>query len=327
LGIDAAGNAISLTAWLFQGSSSVTLSATRFTPENGWEGSGVPAVGFYKSGWAFRAAMADDGSLTLIWNHGLLAEPTVRALRFTPADGWGGAGGGIVAEPSSASPRSVAVGPNSHAIALWATSGELSSTSFDEASGWGPLELVGVTTFSPLRVWVNGAGRGLVAWEQDDAGIDTVWTKRYTPSAGWGDAELFERDDLTSDGLPLMELDDEDDGLAVWIQSDEVWANRLTPIGWGVPQRIDRGGSHVASSLTFDMNPAGEAIAAWVQEDAGAYSIWWTRFTPDIGWRPSKVFEDVGATSSYSPSTRIAEDGTAVVLWFRDGTTWMSRFE
>ena len=299
--------------------------ANRFTPENGWEGfNTVGGLGPFQH--SFRAVMGDDGSVILIrYSHIQPYPRRIVALRFTPTDGWGSTGSGIITELSDTASPGVAIGPNGHAIAYWDEGTGPWSSSLDLASGWGPAELVGVPTLPALQV--NGSGRALAVWMQNDAGVETVWAKRYTPSFGWGAAEQFERDDLTSVGLPLVQLDDVGDGLAVWIQSDQVWANTLTASGWGVPQRIDRGGTHVASNLAFDMNPAGEAIATWAQEDAGVYSIRWTRFTPDIGWRTPKVFEDVGATSSYSPSTRIAEDGTAVMLWFRDGMTWMSRFE
>ena len=136
--------------------------------------------------------------------------------------------------------------------------------------------------FDP-QVALDADGNAVAVWHQSDGTRRNIWANRFTPSGGWGTAELIETDNVGDAFSPQVALDANGYGLAVWYQSDgtreNIWANRFTPSdGWGAAELIetDNAGNARRPQVALDAN--GYGLAVWSQSDGTRENVWANRF-------------------------------------------------
>jgi hypothetical protein len=120
------------------------------------------------------------------------------------------------------------------------------------------------------QVAIDANGNAVAVWYQWGGTRTNIWSNRYTPSSGWGTAELIEADDSGDASEPQVAIDPNGNALAVWHQFDgtrtNIWSNRYTPSGgWGTAQLIETDDSGDASEPQVAIDPAGNAVAVWYQ--------------------------------------------------------------
>jgi ribosomal protein L28 len=132
----------------------------------------------------------------------------------------------------------VAVDPNGNAVAVWyqsdGTRTNIWANRFTPTASWGPAELIetdGAANASWAQVALDPNGNAVAVWTQSDGTRDNIWANRFTPTAGWGAAELVEADNAGDAWEPQVAVDPNGNAVAVWYQSDgtrfNVWANRF----------------------------------------------------------------------------------------------------
>ena len=126
---------------------------------------------------------------------------------------------------------------------------------------------------------IDASGTALAVWEQWGGARWNIWSNRYTPSAGWGTAELVETEDAGDALFTQVAFDANGNALAVWQQRDgarwSIWSNRHTPsAGWGTAEPIETDNAGDAEVPQVAMDRSGSAVAVWLQES----SIWSNRF-------------------------------------------------
>jgi len=186
----------------------------------------------------------------------------------------------------------VALDPNGNAVAVWCqsvadgTRENIWANRYTIGSGWGTPEMIedNAGNTGSFHVALDPNGNAVAVWSQVFVmfGDIDVWANRFTPTGGWGAAELIE----TNASLafePQVALDPNGNAVAVWDQSDgtrtNIWANGFTPSGgWGAAERIetDNGGDASQPQVAFD--PNGNAVAVWSQSDGTRRDIWANRF-------------------------------------------------
>ena len=183
--------------------------------------------------------------------------------------------------------------------------------------GWGTAERIqseDAPTFRP-RVAADSSGNVVVVWEQSDCMSSyDIFSRRWTPTEGWGAAERIDSED--GEALyPEVAIDPRGNVVVVWMQANGVGvrstrSNRWSEdAGWGTPERIqasDAWGSdaHVAVDLE------GNAIATW-REDSS--ELWLNRWTPGGGWGAPERADTTGSVGQYDMA--VDSNGDALAVW------------
>ena len=93
--------------------------------------------------------------------------------------------------------------------------------------------------------------------------------------------------------VALGHVDPDGNAIAIWTSFEEghsyndLWANRFVlGSGWGTPSLLE---NNTRSAQTGDiaMDPGGNAIALWMQQQvpgSSIYDVWADRFVPGSGW-------------------------------------------
>jgi len=138
-----------------------------------------------------------------------------------------------------------------------------------------------------------------------------------TEDGGWSNAALVEvgADDAA---LPQLAMDDSGNALAVWMQGDDILANRYsgTDGSWGTATIIETedGRAHLPN-IAIDSN--GNAWAVWVQSHDSEFSIWANRFSVDVdngSWGQAVLIEQID-NDAIHPEIAVDNSGNALAVW------------
>ncbi len=285
-----------------------------------------------------QVALDPNGNAVAVWCQSVAdgTRENIWANRYTIGSGWG-MPEMIDDDGGDAVSAQVALDPNGNAVAVWQQFDGIRfniwANRFTPAAGWGMAELIETDNAgfagSP-QVAVDPNGNAVAVWSQSDGTRSDIWANRFTPSGGWGAAELIE-ENTSNTAQPQVAVDPNGNAVVVWAQEDgpvNIWANRFTPAGgWGAPELIEDN----AASALFDPQVAvdadGNAVAVWTQ---GA-DIWANRYTIESGWGTPEMIED---NPRIATDAHVAVDpnGNAVAVWtqvfamFGDIDVWANRF-
>lgn len=149
----------------------------------------------------------------------------------------------------------------------------------------------------------------------------------------WDGATLVETSTGDASDLSKIAMDRSGTAIAVWTQREgrsfSVWSNRyVVGAGWENPTLLElAAATAIKPQVAMDGN--GNAVAAWIQSDGVANSMWVARYVADVGWEAAEVIDDSSASTDFP---RIAVDGNGVItaLWKQlDGAVfslWANRY-
>jgi hypothetical protein len=265
--------------------------ANRYTPSEGWSTAELIESDDRGNAGGVQVAIDADGDALAVWpQHSgpSASSPSyVWFNRYTASTGWATAA--LIAPDRDAVPVRMAMAPNGDAVAVWQRwndgAADLWSSRYASSGGWGAPELIefGDGQAEHAAVTMDSNGNVMAVWAQKGAVVHSIWANRYTPSGGWGAAELIETDDAGSALSPDVAIDRFGNALAVWNQGSSgrynIWSNRYTMAGgWGTAELIESDdlGHGFAPQVTIDQS--GNAVAAWMRSDEVLYNIWANRF-------------------------------------------------
>ena len=300
-----------------------------------------------------RVAMDPQGNATAVWVQSEEAGARIYkvwANRFSPSRGW------ETAEPVEASGTAggrgadVAMDPQGNAVVVWRRTNEEPDPSstfwanrFTPSAGWQTEERIernDQASSGDPRVAMDPQGNAIAVWPQLSGARENVWSNRFTPSDGWGEAERIEWNADHDAWQTQVAMDAQGNAMAVWAsatteQSSDVietfeyyiWSNRFTPTsGWSGPERVD-GHEDNASNPQIAMDGQGNAIAVWEHIAGRTTNIWSNRFTPSSGWgTPVRIdsMED-GGHRAWFPQVAFDAQGRALAVWFEWTGIWSNR--
>ena len=174
------------------------------------------------------------------------------------------------------------------------------------------------------QIATDAAGNAIAVWQQSDGASLSIYANRYTAGTGWGTPTLIETGTGVAVG-PQIAVDAGGNAIAVWRQSygmlDNIYANRynVTTGLWDTATLIETG-TGGASSPQIAFDPAGNAIAVWVQEgdptSAIRYDIWANRYNVSTGlWGTATLIETDDTGAAYSPQLAFDANGNAIAVW------------
>jgi len=209
-------------------------------------------------------------------------------------------------------------------------------------SAWGAdawLEEIGTGSSSEPEIAVDGQLNALAVWQYDDDFGASIFANDYNRTDLWGEPVPID-DGNGGAKNPKLAVDDAGNGFAVWERESDggstqnIWTNRYdVDEGWGTPALLQSGQVTFARSPSIAADPAGNAIAVWVQQDidTGELVIWANRYEPGAGWGSAGLIDDMPTPLA---GTRTAvdmdDDGNAIAVWSRPmvagDVLWANRY-
>jgi hypothetical protein len=188
----------------------------------------------------------------------------------------------------------------------------------------------GKTTGYPC-VAIDARGNAIAVWSQWDGTTYSIYANRYVAGSGWGTAQPIETGSGTALS-PVVALDAAGNAIAVWTQSDgttnSIYANRYVAGGsWGAAELIETGSGAAGESIVMlhapvqiAVDPAGNAIAVWNQQDGTTNSIYANRYVAGNGWGTAELIE-TSTDVAVHPNVGIDASGNAIAVWMQRGDT------
>jgi hypothetical protein len=300
-----------------------------------------------------RVAMDGSGNAVAVWHQQDGDVRDIWANRYTPSDGWSIADSEpIETEPGDARRPEVAMDPDGNAVAVWYQADatgrfDVWSNRYTPNDGWTGAELIEHVDAGDARwpqVAMDSRGNAVVVWQQCDGedcdpdSGDSRWnisSNRYTSGVGWDVQTPIDRDagDATR---PHVAVDANGNAVAVWQQEAagrlDVWARHYaaSSADWEGAELIETLDTGDALRPQVAMDPHGNAVAVWSQDDGTSDDIWSNRYTPSGGWGMAQRIEGNDSAEARRPKIAMDPDGSAVVVWTQpDGvhiSIWSNRY-
>ena len=283
--------------------------------------------------WGPDFAADASGVFTVVWEqHG--TEPTIHAMQFVPATGWGAATSIQAAPGFGASPH-IAVNAAGDIVAVWAqhdgTHYSVWANRVMPGAGWGNavlLETYHGGDASYAQVAIDPAGNATAIWLNFVDGRADIWASRFVPGIGWSAAGPVESNDSGSaDGIQIVAADD-GSATAVWGQGPrQIWAARFVPgAGWQSPTLIREVEAGYAAAPQAVVDPAGRTIVGWSEFGADHGESWMTRYVPGTGWEIATRF-----AAGQAPTIAFDDAGNGTAVWVQHDVdhfaAWTRRFD
>lgn len=207
-------------------------------------------------------------------------------------------------------------------------------------SAWGAsenIENIGTGSASNQEIAVDAQSNAVAVWEHFDGFETNIWANRYTRRDLWGAPELIETNDAEAT-RPRLAVDPSGNAFAVWEQSDGtdtfIWANRYAiDEGWGSAELIQTDEITRARWPSVAADPAGNAIAVWIQRDIETREdvVWSNRYVPGQGWGSAELIDPIVAPlADNATEVGMDADGNAIAVWarptFAGNVIWANRY-
>ncbi len=209
-------------------------------------------------------------------------------------------------------------------------------------SAWGiseTIESIGSGSARRPQLAVDSQGNAFAVWEHDANGVRTdIWANRYTRRDLWGEPELIETNNDGPATRPQVAVDAVGNAFVVWEQSDGddtfTWANRYAvDEGWGTAQLIQTDEITNARNPSVAADPAGNAVAVWIQRDLFSTGeiAWANRYVLGDGWGTAETIDPVDPSlAGLTTEVAMDDDGNAIAVWTRPKVVgdnmWANRY-
>ncbi len=291
-------NGDAVAVWSQFGGAHYNILANRYTLGSGWGTATIIEANNLGDARAPQVATDASGNAVAVWEQFDGVHFDIWANRYAVGSGWSApvrledAGG-------SASAAYVAMDPSGNATTLWqqadASSMHIRSNRYVVGSGWEGDTQVDTSHQDPgvavaSRIAVDASGSAVAVWHQSNGSSTnlSLWGSNHTVGSGWNRTASLLEFDAGYVGTADVAMDASGNATAVWQQFESVapltvsaWASRyIAGHGWQVAERIE---SEVPSAVDVQVavDPGGNAIAVWSQQDGVRYRIRANRYQAD----------------------------------------------
>lgn len=338
--MDAGGNA--LVVWSQSNGFKFNIWANRLDASRDW---GVPTlIGVNADDAVFpRVAGNASGNAIAHWmTTDAAGNTSVWATVFNVETGWDSQqqliGSTSTPQPFVFDRPAAGIDANGNGQVVWTrTDGgvrEVWSRRYVAGFGWEAVALVGGDNVSGQPAFALGpGGTGLAIWTQGAANAHNVRANRFDPATGWETAVSIEALPVANAQSPAVALDQDGNGLALWIHTGDefstngfrivnLWSNRFDAAdGWRGETLISTGDPDVlVEAPIVAMNSQGAGLATWRGGKPGLPGIpelWSNRYDPSAGWMgPDPVtFTETVTFDFTGPGLGISNNGQALMIW------------
>ncbi len=330
--VDRSGNAVAV--WSQSDGTRFSIWANGYVAGSGWGTATLIETDDAGDAWAPQLAVDPSGNAVAVWHQSDGTRYNIWANRFVAGSGWERATLIETDNAGDAQNSQVAVDPSGNAVAVWnqsdGTRNNIWANRYAAGSGWETAALVETDNagdaYSP-QVAVDGNGNAVAVWYQSDGTRNNIWANRFAGRSGWGTATLIETDNAGDAQNPQVAVEGSGNAVAVWYQSDgarnNTWANRFVAgSGWGTPALIETDNAGDAWNPQVAVDPVGNAIAVWYQDDGIVQNAWANRFddtppsivlaTPSEGAATNR--SSVWAAGTAEIGARVSVGGVEVIV-------------
>ncbi len=113
-----------------------------------------------------------------------------------------------------------------------------------------------------------------------------------------------------------LAVDPAGNALAVWLEADNVFANRYSAdSGWGAEELIETS-ALAAGAPTVAVDSSGNGLAVWGQSDGAAETVFFNRYVTGSGWAAADSIQTgaIGVTLSL-PQVAVDSSNEALAVW------------
>ncbi|HKU37689.1 MAG TPA: Ig-like domain-containing protein [Polyangiales bacterium] len=232
-------------------------------------------------------------------------------------------------------------------LVVWQESGARPGIWFMEGAPSGSrvqLSAAGAVTSAPAIAASDEARSVIVAWEQSEGAVTSIWAARRAGMAPFEPPQKVSTATGTA-SAPAIAMDATGSAWLLWQQQasggsdrSEVWGSEWRPDSktWSAPELISAVVARAAKP-SIVREPGGNAVAAWIREDSAASAsltvVHTGRFVRDWGWlatsrqdfAPSNGFEGNGTVNEVVLG--MDASGRALAGWLDDLGVHVARFE
>jgi hypothetical protein len=281
-------------------------------------GGGTPAqVGVDARGFGLAAWLQDTGT-----------HLGVAASRFSGAQWSNPVRLDEVTAPASS--LQLAVDDEGNGVALWAQDQQIWAAQFRDG-GWQPAAVLDPSSAREPRLVLDGDGRGMAFWLQQDGAQYRMRWSSYEPGAGFSPP-------ASADGGPAIDLDRGDwrgalafnshgDAVVVWSEligcgggesCNVLFANRFTlQGGWQETEAVSDAYTQFGfRELHAAIDRHGSALAAWTVNAASAsLELWLRRYVPGQGWEQASPRSCAAGQGFEELGLLVSPQGRMLMTW------------
>lgn len=187
------------------------------------------------------------------------------------------------------------------------------------AGAWGIASRVETTmnTATAPEIAVGSNGHAVVVWQGSDP--ERLFANRYVPGSGWQQPTRIAT--VGAVGISVA-VNASGEAVVAWQAYDEAsssahtFASRLVAGNWSSAETVsDSDADRGYSQTRVDINDAGHAVVAWVENSLTGNNVRTTRYVPGNGWQATTPLAVGG-----SPQVVMDTHNIATVLWTEMGT-------
>ena len=250
--------------------------------------------------------------------------------------GWGTAAPLVIHQQGNAFAPVVAADSSGNAIVMWSQNmgnrETLWANQFTPLGGgrWaGPTELANgpYDTYGGADIAFDGSGNAMAVYTQWDSGSGyTIFARRYFSGCCWSQPTKIDNTAYSWAYLPYVAMNAGGTAFAVWTEWDGRWsiyANRFAGGAWGNEVRIEtNAGGRDASTGDIAVDPSGNAMAIWTENDGIRDNVAVNRYIAGTGWA-GPVLIDGTPYDAGGPHVALDGTGNGNAVWHQwDGSSW-----
>ena len=280
-----------------------------------------------------EVAIDSDGNAIVLWSqmNASVVNLDIWSNRFVRGVGW--AGPEPVGEDGTASDygHGAVMTDDGGIVAVWthwAIPRRVMVSEFEEGVGWSTPSVLdeaeGSTSAYAASMDSDDEGNIVVVWCQSYSGDDTLWSKRYDASIGWGDAQQIAEHSSYSE--PRVAVGGSGDAMCVWHHLENLFSLYEVravaydaDTGWGAETVLS------ASILADNEDPRvavdaeGNALVVWWRHGAlGDDGVYYMSYDAVDGWGDESWLVHCAGDEIPSPDVVMSDAGAALMLFLHD---------
>ncbi|MCP3144119.1 Ig-like domain-containing protein [Pyxidicoccus xibeiensis] len=99
------------------------------------------------------------------------------------------------------------------------------------------------------------------------------------------------------------------------LASSHAWSFTTRDGAWGAGEHVHRQVEGPAASPRLALDSHGRLLAVWVQPEGRRQDLWFSRYTPGVGWEPTSAVDATLDGTSNAPELVAGADGSMVAVW------------
>jgi hypothetical protein len=173
------------------------------------------------------------------------------------------------------------------------------------------------------QVVINDNGVAMAIWAENNSGIYNTFTRTYSTSNIWHPGVWLPAENLnyittSTASNPQIAINNNNNAIAIWVEQnvgiDNIYTRRYSSGSWGSAENLNYMMTNTASMPQIAMDNNGNAIAVWVEDNAGVSNIY-CRYFSSGSWGQAVNLNADTSRPATTPAIAMADNDSAIVVW------------